>query len=301
MFISSRVAHHIVFNTSNDLLLLTFYSYTEKELDDITGYYTSKRRANNTPPSFHSSQHHLPWGGDYTLGARGTLPLHSSRPRIYVPASTSTPNPYPLPQTPYSPPLETASQPPRRVMSQDQLLALGEGNTLSYLSKNQQHQYYKAMTTSKSSNSQALRKSHERLPISPGYLDERMMAGRMRDYSGITSPVSHLSHHKKAQSQLNVCVTPSLDRHHMIKMNSHPTSGFEQERGMSSMSGAHGTGTLNWGEGPGSLGATAGHGARRMAFASKQQNTLEQLQFLPGGGGGGGRALWTGSKNEVTV
>ncbi|TSO05416.1 Protein shisa-7 [Bagarius yarrelli] len=264
----------------------------EKDLEEYTSYYTSKRRSNDAPPSFHSSQHQLPWGGDYTLEARGTLPLHSSRPHLHIPTSTSTPNPYPLPKSPYSPTFETVSQPPRRVMSQDQLLALGEGNTLSYLSKNQQHQY-KAMATSKSSNSRALRKSHERLLLSP---DDRMMGSTMADYGGM---MSHLSLHKKTQSQQNVCGTPSLDRHHIIKMNSHPTSGCEQE--FTSIVG-HGTGTSGWGDshgGPGGAG-TIGQNSRRMAFAAKRQNTLEQLHFLPGGGGGS-QALWTGSKNEVTV
>ncbi|KAM9434819.1 protein shisa-6 isoform 2-T2 [Clarias gariepinus] len=268
----------------------------EKDLDDYTSYYTSKRRANDTPPSFHSSQHQLHWGGDYTLGARGTLPLHTSRPQVHVPTSACTPNPYPLPQSPYSPTFTTVSQPPRRVMSQDQLLALGEGNTLSYLSKNQQHQYYKAMATSKSSNSKALRKSHERLLLSP---EEGMMGSALGDYGGM---MSHLSHQKKTQSQQNVCVTPLLDRHHMIKMNSHPTSGCEPE--FTSIVGhGHGTGTLGgWGDGHGSGGAAGsiGQSTRRMAFAAKRQNTIEQLHFLPGAGGGS-QALWTGSKNEVTV
>lgn len=210
-----------------------------------------------------------------------------------------TPNPYPLPQSPYSPTFKTVSQPPRRVMSQDQLLALGEGNTLSYLSKNQQHQYYKAMATSKSSNSKTLRKSHERLLLSP---EEIMMGTGLGDYGGM---MSHLSHHKKTQSQQNVCGTPSLDRHHMIKMNSHPTSGCEQEFksvAAAAMPGGHGTGTVGWGEGPGTAGGagTVGQSARRMAFATKRQNTIEQLHFLPGAGGGS-QALWTGSKNEVTV
>ncbi|XP_023830885.1 protein shisa-7-like isoform X2 [Salvelinus sp. IW2-2015] len=278
----------------------------EKELDDYSGYYTSKRRPNNAPPSFHSSQHHLHWGGDYTLGARGTLPFHSSRPRIHVP--TSTPNPYPLPAQSlgYQPAFD---KPPRRVMSQDQLLALGEGNTLSRLSKNQQHQYYKAMTTSKSSTSQTLRKSHERLLVSPDRLEERMVGmgmpglggmGGMGDFGGMGVPtMGCLSH--KAQSQQNVCVTPSLDRHHMIKMNSHPTSGHELEMSVAghpagSWGDPHGHGS---GSGAGTLG---GHNARRMAFATKRQNTIEQLQYIPGGGGGGGgQTLRTASKNEVTV
>uniref|UniRef100_A0A8C1G5S5 Shisa family member 7 n=1 Tax=Cyprinus carpio TaxID=7962 RepID=A0A8C1G5S5_CYPCA len=233
-----------------------------------------------------------------------TLPLNTSRTRIHMPSSTSTPNPYPLPQTQYNPTFETMSKPPRRVMSQDQLLALGEGNTLSRLSKNQQHQYYKPMTTSKSSNTQTLRKSHERLLVSPDRLEERMMG----DYGGMVPTMSRLTHHQKAQSQQNVCVTPSLDRHHMIKMNSHPTSGREQDHTVATMSSGHGAGTLGWGEVHGSGGGPGAmaHSARRMAFATKRQNTIEQLHFLPGGGGGGGvgggsQALRTGSKNEVTV
>ncbi|XP_065143995.1 protein shisa-7 isoform X1 [Paramisgurnus dabryanus] len=266
----------------------------ERNLDEYSGYYTSKRRQNNAPPSFHSSQHHLQWGGDLTLGARGTLPLNTSRTRIHVSSAASTPNPYPLPQTQYNPTFDSMSRPPRRVMSQDQLLALGDGNTLTRLSKNQQqHQYYKPMTTSKSATGQTLRKSHERLLVSPDRLEERMMVPHM----------PRLTHHQKAQSQQNVCVTPSLDRHHMIKMNSHPTSGREQEHAVATMSSGHGGGALSWGEGHGS--GAMGHSARRMAFATKRQNTIEQLHFLPGGGalgvGGGSQAMRTGSKNEVTV
>ncbi|XP_067376780.1 protein shisa-7 isoform X1 [Channa argus] len=270
----------------------------EKELDE---YYTSKRRANNAPPSFHSSQHQLPWGGEYTLGSRGTLPLHGSRPRLHIP---STPNPYPLPtQTQYA--SSSFDRPPRRVRSQDQLLALGEGNTLSRLSKNQQHQYYKAMmSTSRSSNSQTLRRSHERLLVSPDCLEDQLMAmglilerGDRGGGSGMVPTMGRLSHHQKAQSQQNICVTPSMDRHHMIKMNSHPTSGHEHERSTAAMSGMgmHG----GW-DPHGGGGTTGGHpNARRMAFASKRQSTIEQLHFIPGGGGGQG--LRTGSKNEVTV
>ncbi|XP_042151573.1 protein shisa-7 [Oncorhynchus tshawytscha] len=285
----------------------------EKDLEDYSGYYSSKRRPNNAPLSFHSSQHHLHWGGDYTLGARGTLPLHSSRTHIHVP--TSTPNPYPLPaqSSGYQAAFDKA---PRRVMSQDQLLALGEGNTLSRLSKNQQHQYYKAMTTSKSSTSQTLRKSHERLLVSPDRLEERMvgmgMAGvggmvgmsGMGEFGGMGVPtMGCLSH--KAQSQQNICVTPSLDRHHMIKMNSHPTSGHELEMSVAghpvgSWGDPHGHGPgagVGQGSGAGTIG---GHNVRRIAFAAKRQNTIEQLQYIPGGGGGG-QTLRTASKNEVTV
>ncbi|XP_029370650.1 protein shisa-7 [Echeneis naucrates] len=279
----------------------------EKELDEYSSYYNSKRRSNNAPPSFHSSQHHLPWGGDYTLGSRGTLPLNGSRPRLHIPAST--PNPYPLPgQTQYT--SSTFDRPPRRVRSQDQLLALGEGNTLSRLSKNQQHQYYKAMmSTSRSSNSQTLRRSHERLLVSPDRLEDRLMAmgllmggGDRGGGGGMVPTMGRLSHHQKAQSQQNICVTPSMDRHHMIKMNSHPTSGHEHDRSSAPMPGMgmHGGWDPHGGHGGGGGGTGGGHpNTRRMAFASKRQNTIEQLHFIPGGGGGQG--LRTGSKNEVTV
>ncbi|XP_061598169.1 protein shisa-7 isoform X2 [Cololabis saira] len=291
----------------------------EKELDEYSSHYSSKRRSNNAPPSFHSSQHHLAWGGDYTLGSRGTLPLHGSRPHLHIPAST--PNPYPLPsQTPYA--SSTFDRPPRRVRSQDQLLALGEGNTLSRLSKNQQHQYHKAMmSTSRSSTSQTLRRSHERLLVSPDRLEERLMSmglmgGGTRAPGTTGTPMfptmGRLSHHQKAQSQQNICVTPSMDRHHMIKMNSQPSSGHEHERGPPAAAIVPGMGLRGaWdshgdhgGGGAGTMGG--GHpSARRMAFASKRQNTIEQLHFIPGGGGGGGggggQGLRTGSKNEVTV
>ncbi|XP_072564832.1 protein shisa-7-like isoform X1 [Paramormyrops kingsleyae] len=282
----------------------------EKDLDDYSGYYTTKRRPNNAPPSFHSSQHHLHWGGDYTLGARGTLPLHTSRPRIHVPPGPSpTPNPYPLqpPQSQYNPNFDTLSKPPRRVMSQDQLLNLGDGNTtLSRLTKNQQHQYYKAVAAAKSSNSQTLRKSHERLLVSPDQLGERVSGGvGTGEFGGMVPTLPRLTPSQKAQSQQNVCATPSLDRHHMIKMNSHPTSGREQER--SAPMPTHTGGAVGWGELPGGgTGTLGGHNARRLAFAAKRQNTIEQLHFIPGGGGvgvaaTGNQGLRTGSKNEVTV
>lgn len=113
--------------------------------------------------------------------------------------------------------------------------------------------------------------------------------------TGMVPTMGRLSHHQKAQSQQNICVTPSMDRHHMIKMNSHPTSGHEHDRSTTTMSGMsmHGGWDSHGGTG-------GGHpNARRMAFASKRQNTIEQLHFIPGGGGGQG--LRTGSKNEVTV
>ncbi|XP_049458816.1 protein shisa-7 isoform X1 [Epinephelus fuscoguttatus] len=274
-----------------------YSSLKRLELDEYSSYYNSKRRSTNAPPSFHSSQHYLPFGGEYTLGSRGTLPLHGSRPRLHIP---STPNPYPLPaQTHYT--SSSFDRPPRRVRSQDQLL--GEGNTLSRLSKNQQHQYYKAMmSTSRGSNSQTLRRSHERLLVSPDRMEDRLLMGLLiagggdrGGGSGMVPTMGRLSHHQKAQSQQNICATPSMDRHHMIKMNSHPTPGHDRDHDRDRSSagmGMHGGWDLGGGGG--------GHpNARRMAFASKRQNTIEQLHFIPGGGGVQG--LRTGSKNEVTV
>ncbi|XP_075461413.1 protein shisa-7 isoform X5 [Ascaphus truei] len=85
--------------------------------------------------------------------------------------------------------------------------------------------------------------------------------------------------HQKAVSHTNVCAsTPMFDRHHMIKMNSHPTSSNSPN--------------TTWDMG--------NHTAnRRQAFAAKRQNTIEQLQFIPGHHPS--QHLRTGSKNEVTV
>lgn len=135
--------------------------------------------------------------------------------------------------------------------------------------------------------------------MSPDRLEDRLMAmglimgggERGAGGGGMVPAMGRLSHHQKAQSQQNICVTPSLDRHHMIKMNSHPTSGHEHERPSPAMPVMAMQG--GWDSG--------GHpNARRMAFANKRQSTIEQLHFIPGGGGGV-QGLRTGSKNEVTV
>lgn len=164
-------------------------------------------------------------------------------------------------------------------------------------------------------------RSHERLLVSPDRLEDRLMAmglitggggggGGGGDRSGMVPTMGRLSHHQKAQSQQNICVTPSMDRHHMIKMNSHPTSGHEHDRGPPAAAmpimGMQGGWDMHGGGGGMGGGGMGGHpNARRMAFASKRQNTIEQLHFIPGGGGGGGggagQGLRTGSKNEVTV
>ncbi|XP_064204099.1 protein shisa-7-like isoform X2 [Anguilla rostrata] len=262
-------------------------------LGDYSGYCTSKRKPKNAPPSIYSSQHHLQWGGDYTL-TKGTLPLHGSRPHLNMSsASALPPNLYPLkaPHPQHNPKYDTLSKPPRRVKSQDQLLTLGDGNTLSRLSKNQQQQYYKAIAAAKKSNNQNLRKSQERLVMSPDQLEERAGGGAgVGDYRGLVQTLPRLPPHKKSQSQQNVCATSTLDRHHMIKMNSHPTSGKEQERKMAVPS--QGGGAPSWMDSPGGgTGTLTAPNAKRLAFATKRQNNIEQLNFIPGvgGAGGGGR------------
>ncbi|XP_064872795.1 uncharacterized protein LOC135570751 [Oncorhynchus nerka] len=403
-------------------------------LDEYSsGYCTTKRRPHTAQPALQSSSHHIPCGGDYnTMGGRGTLPRHAPRPWIQptgLPPVSPTVNPYPLDPTEqhYNLNYDTLSKPARKVMSQDQLLNMGDvpGNTgtLSRMSKNQQHQYYKAMAAAtKNSNTQTLTRKpqdrpqerpqsntqtltrkpqdrpqerpqsntqtltrkpqdrpqerpqsntqtltrkpkdrpqerpqsnnqtltrkpkdwpqerpQDRLLMSPDHLEESMGRGVGGMGVGVQDPYAHgggggmvptlprggLTPQQKAQSQQNVCATPSLDRHHMIKMNSHPTSGREQERSQG-MTGHMSGGMGGWGgsEMPGAgvvmgTGTLGGHSAKRMAFAAKRQNTIEQLHFIPGGGdggagggsrgggsgggGGGSQGIRTGSKNEVTV
>uniref|UniRef100_A0A3Q2ZKY5 Shisa family member 7 n=1 Tax=Hippocampus comes TaxID=109280 RepID=A0A3Q2ZKY5_HIPCM len=250
-------------------------SYEAAVKPQITRYSSLKKLGESKGAFSVSLRHQLPWAGDYMAGSsRGTLPLDGSRPRPYVPPST--PNPYPLPvPAHYAGGGFNFERPPRRVRSQDQLLALGEGNTLSRLLKNQQQQhYYRNM---RGADSQT---SHERLLMSPDRLEDQLLAmGLMVERGGggggMVPTMGRLSHHHKAQSQQNICATPSMERHHMVKMNSHPTPGHEH-------------------------GGWEGHPtARRSAFANMRQNTVEQLHFIPGGGGG--RVLRTASKNEVTV
>ncbi|XP_035287167.1 protein shisa-7-like isoform X1 [Anguilla anguilla] len=316
--------------TNSDISRYSSLKRLEKaHLGDYSGYCTSKRKPKNAPPSYILTQHHLQWGGDYTL-TKGTLPLHGSRPHLNMSsASALPPNLYPLkaPYPQHNPKYDTLSKPPRRVKSQDQLLTLGDGNTLSRLSKNQQQQYYKAIAAAKKSNNQNLRKSQERLVMSPDQLEERAGGGAgVGDYRGLVQTLPRLPPHKKSQSQQNVCATSTLDRHHMIKMNSHPTSGKEQERKMAVPS--QGGGAPSWMDSPGGgTGTLTAPNAKRLAFATKRQNNIEQLNFIPGvgGAGGGGRkdggsggrkdggsggrsaagggtqTLRTARKNEVTV
>ncbi|KAG7257848.1 hypothetical protein CRUP_015226 [Coryphaenoides rupestris] len=282
----------------------------KERLGTMHRHFTQNAPGGNSPK--HSATlvrwHHLPWGGDYTLGTRGTLPLHSSKPRLHV--ASPAPNPYPLPAPPTAGYAGSFERPPRRVRSQDQLLVLGEGNTLGRLlyqqhhnqqHHNQQHQQsyhnlnqhlqqpcYRDRPVPRGPASQTLRRSHERLLVSPDRLEDRLysmglaVSGGDRRMGGVMgggmASMGSLSH-QKAQSQQNICTTPNPDRHHMVKMNSHPTSGHE-----------HGGGWDPHGGGGG------GGGARRMAFATKRQNTVEQLHYIPGGGGQG---LRTASKNET--
>uniref|UniRef100_A0A3B4ADT3 Shisa N-terminal domain-containing protein n=1 Tax=Periophthalmus magnuspinnatus TaxID=409849 RepID=A0A3B4ADT3_9GOBI len=187
---------------------------------------------------------------DYTLSGRGTLPRHAARPWIPPPpAGVPNSNTQTLTRKPQDRDRDRDRDRPDRQDRQER----------------QDRQDRQERQD---------RQREDRLLMSPDHLEDRMGVGGI----GVVDPYAHpasgavptLPRQQKAQSQQNVCATPSLDRHHMIKMNSHPTSGREQERSTPI--------------------------ARRMAFASKRQNTIEQLHFIPGGGSGG-----TGSKNEVTV
>ncbi|XP_067882066.1 protein shisa-6-like [Heterodontus francisci] len=95
---------------------------------------------------------------------------------------------------------------------------------------------------------------------------------------------------KKALSQSNVCAaTPWLDRHQIVKMNSHPPSAAAAASSPRSA----------WGEAP--------IADRRQAFAAKRHSTVEQLHFIPGHANQVPQPqapppqLRTGSKTEVTV
>ncbi|XP_078393711.1 protein shisa-6-like [Cetorhinus maximus] len=97
---------------------------------------------------------------------------------------------------------------------------------------------------------------------------------------------------KKALSQSNVCAPAAawLDRHQMVKMNSHPpATGGGGGGGPLPPTPAAGSPHTPWGE--------AAIAERRHAFAAKRHSTVEQLHFIPGGGGGGGgggvRGCWS--------
>ncbi|XP_059813525.1 protein shisa-6-like [Hypanus sabinus] len=76
---------------------------------------------------------------------------------------------------------------------------------------------------------------------------------------------------------------PWIERHQIVKMNSHPSAG--SPRGGAGGGAGAGVGTLPSAE-------------RRQAFAAKRHSTVDQLQPLPGHPG---TQIRSGSKAEVTV
>ncbi|XP_041037900.1 protein shisa-6-like [Carcharodon carcharias] len=82
---------------------------------------------------------------------------------------------------------------------------------------------------------------------------------------------------KKALSQSNVCAPAAawLDRHQIVKMNSHPpAAGGGGAGGPQPPPPAAGSPRAPWGE--------AAIAERRHAFAAKRHSTVEQLHFIPG-------------------
>uniref|UniRef100_H2ZVC5 Shisa family member 7 n=1 Tax=Latimeria chalumnae TaxID=7897 RepID=H2ZVC5_LATCH len=172
------------------------------------------------------------------LTARGTLPLHVMKMNY---ARDSYPS-------------DTVPN-PRRVMSQDRILSDEQSFTVP--------------------RNRVV--SHERLLSREALHSQERLLSPDRTLRRFAAP--ERLPRQKAASQTNVCVsTPLLDRHHMIKMNSHPTSSSSPKACWDS--GNH---TIN----------------RRQAFTTKRQNTVEQLHFIPGHHPS--QHLRTGSKNEVTV
>lgn len=159
------------------------------------------------------------------------------------------------------------------------------------------------MAAAKKPNPQNFRKSQEKILVSPDQVGDRAggEAG-LGDYRGLVQTLPRLPPHKKSQSQQNVCTTSTLDRHQMIKMNSHPTSGKEQERNVPVPS--QGGGAPIWMDSPGGgTGTLTAQNAKRLAFATKRQNNIEQFNFIPGvggagGGGMGGRGAGGGGRGE---
>ncbi|XP_043937437.1 protein shisa-7 [Protopterus annectens] len=153
------------------------------------------------------------------------------------------------------------SQNPRRVMSQEHILSDDHMPTYNY------------------TISRDRVVSHERLLSREALHSQERLLSPDRTLHRSNFHGGHLSN-QKALSQTNVCAsTPMLDRHHMIKMNSHPTSANSPK--------------TTWDMGNQTT-------SRRQAFAAKHQNTIEQLQFIPGHHPSS-QHYRTSSKNEVTV
>ncbi|KAG9482636.1 protein shisa-7 [Eleutherodactylus coqui] len=214
-------------------------SYESAIKSDISRYSSLKKLAEKDMDDFYIKRKHL------TELTRGTLPLHVMKMNYERDGYLEK------------------SQAPRRVMSQEHILS---------------DNYYPAHYDYTIPRDRLI--SQERL-LSREVLhsQEHLLSPERVHHRGPTPFQEMRLGHQKALSHTNVCVsTPMLDRHHMIKMNSHPSSSNS----------------------PKSAWDMPNHTAtRRQAFASKRQNTIEQLQFIPGPLPS--QHLRTGSKNEVTV
>ncbi|XP_078507030.1 protein shisa-7 [Lissotriton helveticus] len=214
-------------------------SYETAMKSDLSRYSSLKRLAEKDMDDFYVKRRHL---AELT---RGTLPLHVMKMNYD--------------RDGYS----EKSQTPRRVMSQEHILS------------DNYHPVHYDYTIPRDRVI-----SHEHLLSREAiHSQEHLLSPERMHHRGGPPPFHDLRlGHQKALSHTNVCAsTPVLDRHHMIKMNSHPTSSSPKS---------------NWDMG--------NHTAnRRQAFAAKRQNTIEQLQFIPGHHPS--QHLRTGSKNEVTV
>ncbi|KAG8569659.1 hypothetical protein GDO81_014508 [Engystomops pustulosus] len=215
-------------------------SYESAIKSDISRYSSLKRLAEKDMDEFYLKRKHL---AELT---RGTLPLHVMKMNYERDGYLEK------------------SQAPRRVMSQEHILS---------------DNHYPAHHDYTIPRDRLI--SQERLLSREVLHSQEHLLSPERIHHRGPPPFQEMRHlgHQKALSHTNVCVsTPMLDRHHMIKMNSHPTSSNSPK--------------TTW--------DMANHTAnRRQAFASKRQNTIEQLQFIPGHLPS--QHLRTGSKNEVTV
>ena len=184
------------------LILFTLVClFSEKGLDEYSsGYCTTKRRPHTAQPALQSSQHHLHWGGDYTLSGRGTLPRHATRPWIPPPPSGMPASPTPKPY-PWIPRNHTTSTPTTILCPNQEKLSpviscstwvtsLVTQGLCPGCPRNQQHQYYKAMVASnKNSNTQTLTRKAQ-----TGRRDRRDRSGRRdrRDKTGMLMSPDHL-------------------------------------------------------------------------------------------------------------
>uniref|UniRef100_A0A8D0H0D9 Shisa family member 7 n=1 Tax=Sphenodon punctatus TaxID=8508 RepID=A0A8D0H0D9_SPHPU len=217
-------------------------SYETAIKSELNRYSSLKRLAEKDMDEFYVKRRHL---AELT---RGTLPLHAMKMNYDCDAYSEK------------------SYNPRRVMSQEHILSDGyRPSPYEYTIPRERVISHERLLSRENLHSQERLLSPERLHQRTGPFQEMRLG------------------HQKALSQTNICAssTPMLDRHHMVKMNSHPTSNSSPKA------------TSPWE-------ATSNHTInRRQGFGAKRQSTIEQLQYIPGPYPS--QHLRTGSKNEVTV